>query len=103
MSPRDISYILHIFPKSEFKASKATVQPPTKVTAEFAHHSIWIGCGNLGESSQDENITVFKRSLVHGLKGKFEKNHLCNKWAVLSILTSGSLEGKEKDRNTINK
>lgn len=91
-----MSLSAYISPSQITKSSKTTSQPPTKVTAEFAHHSIRIGGGNLGESSQDENIAVLKRRLVHGLKGKFEKNHLFNKWTVLSILRSGTLEGKKE-------
>lgn len=46
---------------------------PTQVAAELSHHSIGVGSGDLGQSCQDEDVAVFKGSLVHGLersKGK---------------------------------
>lgn len=43
-------------------------QWPTQVAAELSHHSIGVGSGDLGQPRQDENVAIFKRSLVHGLE-----------------------------------
>lgn len=42
----------------------------TQVAEELAHHAVRVGGGNLGEARQDENIAVFERRLVHGLKNQ---------------------------------
>lgn len=43
-------------------------QRPTQVAAELSYHAIWVSSGDLCKTRQDEHITIFKRSLVHGLK-----------------------------------
>lgn len=43
-------------------------QRPTQVAAELSYHAIWVSSGDLCKTHQDEHITIFKRSLVHGLK-----------------------------------
>lgn len=43
-------------------------QRPTQVVAELPYHAVGVSRGNLGKAGQNEDIAVFQRSLVHGLK-----------------------------------
>lgn len=65
------------------------LQRPTQVAAELSYHAIWVRSRDLCKTRQDENITVFKRSLVHGLKqstGKEDEQHeSCNSRFLCSV------------------
>lgn len=65
-------------------------QPRTQIAAELSHHAIWVRRGDLGQACQNENVAVFERSLVHGLKNQRE---LC--LVIQKEMVSISSKGEE--------
>ena len=47
-----------------------TEWPLTEVAAELAHHAVRVCSRDLCQPCENQNVTVFERSLVHGLKDK---------------------------------
>lgn len=84
--------------KQELKSKFSTFHPVhglswthTQVAAELSHHAVRVGGGDLGEACQNENVAVFERSLVHGLKNQRE---LCS--VLQKEMVSASSEGKRE-------
>lgn len=69
----------------------STSWPHTQIAAELSHHAVWVRGGDLGQACQNENVTVFERSLVHGLKNQRELCLVIQK-EMISISSKGKRE-----------